>query len=429
MQYAYTTSAGNLAYQRVSGDELLTTFTVADPQIILRYFTHNPEGSGAYYDGFTVVSATNVPNLPAGAMCYLGTGYSAKPHLEDLTAAQFIPNSAYDGRSTTYGDAWTYQGMLFPYDNFNCVGSFVVPKSAYSGDNEVYAYVWLPSPEMAEELSGNYSLDMTMLSPDSVGMEVMKFSATLDTEFIVNQTLVSGVHNANTLGFCIGGGEIIDVEDLYHVDTISNSLLTPSTFRWGTDYSVNHDIFVNTVSACDFGSAFTQSLTHQFSSHQIVDSTVFMPEQKVTFDIISGCDIDWYARTYSHTTTFYDSTIRFDTHAIGNGTTIKDNQYHNCDITLLSNTDMFFSGHYYDSNVNVTQTHKDAFMCCNVYASGSTLNFNGKPTQYNMSTQNLVLYDSTATLNYRSVGSFKVNVSATRSYINGTYYNSYTGQI
>lgn len=422
MQYVYTTSAGDLAYQRATHDELLTTFTTADPQIILRYFTHNTAGSGAYYDGFTVVSAANAPNLPAGAMCYLGTGFSAKPHLEDLTAAQFVPRSAYTG----YRAAplrWLYDDMCFPFDNSNnCVGSFVIPKSAYSGTNEVYAYLWLPSPALADDLSANYNIDMTMLAPDSVGMEVMKFSATLPNTYIANETKISAIHSANCEGFYIGDGSDVQSTSFYNIDTIDNSNLSQNSIIYMGGGGATH---VNLLSSCTFTNDF-RLIEYKMNVESAVDCTVVTQNSKFSAANVSACDYTIYGWDFNCDTYYFDSTVRILDEAAQNFAAF--GKFNNCDVLVNNskNGDIVFECMLYDSNFTLVAHNRDNdYIRARIGAVSSTLNFSGTPSIYRYGYTDLVLQDCTATLNYTTW----VNVSATRSYINGTYYEAYTGTL
>lgn len=421
MQYAYTTSAGNLAYTCQNSDELLTKFTTADPQIILRYYTRNPEGSGAYYDGFTFVSAENAPNLPANAMCYLGTGFSAKPHIEDLTAAQFVPRSAYES-SAAKPHRWNYNDMTFPFDDSStCVGSFVIPKSAYSGTNEVYAYLWLPSPEFAEELSSNYNVDLTMLAPDSVGIEVMKFSAALFNDDILNETVVSAIHNANCSNFRIGSGYDVESADFYHIDLIEDSYISRSTF----DKSNYVTATVDTIRNCTFAN---NSVLDLFPLHVGLLSncgTINMDNRNFSAATVSACDYYIDLLSYGNKSDFIDSNVYIGSDTLL-GPPFPQCKYTNCNVTLSSRFNYVDRSFILDGSTFNTNFTDNASYGGYVSAKNSTLNITGG---YLYNKPQLELIDSTATLVSNSQYTTGAQISATRSYVNGTYYEAYTGTI
>lgn len=425
MQYIYTTSAGDLAYQRATHDELLTTFTTADPQIILRYFTHNTAGSGAYYDGFTVISAANVPNLPADAMCYLSTGFSAKPHIEDLTAAQFVPRSAYEYWDTN-PRRWHYNNMNFPFDaGDTCVGSFVIPKSAYSGTNEIYAYLWLPSPELADDLSANYNVDLTMLAPDSVGVEVMKFSATLLNDYILNETVVSAIHSANCYNFEIGSGEDVQSQSFYHVNLIEDSLINYSLFNGASN---NVTANVDTIRNCKFAEDFGNIIPSVHVGLLENCGTIKLNGQgNFSAATVSACDFYINEHNYSSYSNFINSNVYVERNTLLN-TVFPRCKYTNCNVTLTLN-DYATETEYILQNSNFTTNFTNqATFAGYVSANNSTLNITGSYVPW-FGVQRLSLVDSTATLVSNSQYAARASVSATRSYINGTYYEAYTGTL
>ena len=149
MPFTHYTVGGNLA-------------TLNNPNMILRYYTHNT--AGAYYDGFSIrVTDSYIKSVDPdySNMCYYSDTYYEKPKIEDLTRAEFIP-SADLTVSGEYNDL-VCNDLVFPNDiRYKTPGAYVIPKTAYSGDKSLYVYVWLPDINYGNEAG----VDCTMLAAE-----------------------------------------------------------------------------------------------------------------------------------------------------------------------------------------------------------------------------------------------------------------------
>lgn len=138
--------------------------TLHNPNMILRYYTHNT--AGAYYDGFSIrVTDSYIKSVDPdySNMCYYSDTYYEKPKIEDLTRAEFIP-SADLTVSGEYNDL-VYNDLVFPNDiRYKTPGAYVIPKSAYICDKSLYVYVWLPDINYAPYYGNEASVDCTMLA-------------------------------------------------------------------------------------------------------------------------------------------------------------------------------------------------------------------------------------------------------------------------
>jgi hypothetical protein len=206
------TVGGNLA-TLYNNTTALSSVIRYDPNIILRYYTHNTAGSGAYYDGFSIrVPDSYIKSVypDYSNMCYYSDTYYEKPKIDDLIKAEFIP-SADLTVSGSYNDL-VYNDLVFPYDTeYKTPGAYVIPKSAYSGDKSLYVYIWLPDINYAPDYDNEAGVDCTTLAVDSVGLDILKADVPNLTSLMFNQTYVSAIHNANIAsGFItFGYGDVV----------------------------------------------------------------------------------------------------------------------------------------------------------------------------------------------------------------------------
>lgn len=255
------TVGGNLA-TLYNNTTALRSFKQYDPNIILRYYTHNTAGTGAYYDGFSVRVPYNYVKTVEpdySNMCYYSDTYYEKPNIEDLTKAEFI-SSADLTVSGAYNDL-VYNDLVFPYDTqYKTPGAYVIPKSAYSGDKSLYVYVWLPDVNYAPDFDNEAGVDCTMLAVDSVGLDILKADVPNLTNVMFNQTYVSAIHNANIAAGSItfGYGDVVHTglpemnfyNSNVHLDYgLSRSNPTPITSAINS--TIDYVASASYVSGCD----------------------------------------------------------------------------------------------------------------------------------------------------------------------------------
>jgi len=271
------TVGGHLAtlYNNTTG---LSGIEVTDPDIILRYYTHDTTQTGARYDGITyegrLVDTTNA--------CYYSTQLYAKPKLSDLTAAQFVSASELTAYGTfpQGGNYRTDGTYYFPYD-VSPVGCYVIPKSAYSGDKELYVYIWLPSIESNPVDDDATYPDATMLAMESVGMDIIRCRVKNGgASWMFNQTYISSMSGVNIASqdLNFGVGEVYPDASSYPPIIIRDSNI-PNLNPYD-----NPSVFYQYVDNCS-GTLFTQDFKHTDYTPDILNSNIAIEHDHPDKDI------------------------------------------------------------------------------------------------------------------------------------------------
>ena len=167
------------------GNTALTGSAIADPGIVLEYY--NTGVNTAHYAGITLRGpSSNTADIDYSNMCYYSNTKYDNPNPADLTKAHFYPISSllkvndpsYPTKqcfTATYGYV-ADQPLIFPLDEeYNHVGAYLIPRSAYS-TSSLYVYLWLPSVTGAPEGNDTVGVDFTTLEPQgaNIGLNIIK---------------------------------------------------------------------------------------------------------------------------------------------------------------------------------------------------------------------------------------------------------------